>query len=86
MGAGISGLTVARQLECFGFDVLVIEARVTDSCFLAMDWLYCLFSSFQDRVGGRIATYRKGDYLADLGAMVVTGMGKTAIYLLPLLS
>ena len=31
----------------------------------------------QDRVGGRIATFRKGNYVADLGAMVVTGLGKT---------
>ncbi|XP_019753273.1 lysine-specific histone demethylase 1A isoform X3 [Dendroctonus ponderosae] len=29
----------------------------------------------RDRVGGRIATFRKGDYIADLGAMVVTGLG-----------
>ena len=30
----------------------------------------------QDRVGGRVATFRKGNYVADLGAMVVTGLGK----------
>ncbi|XP_044734274.1 lysine-specific histone demethylase 1A [Chrysoperla carnea] len=29
----------------------------------------------RDRVGGRIATFRKGQYVADLGAMVVTGLG-----------
>lgn len=29
----------------------------------------------RDRVGGRIATFRKGNYVADLGAMVVTGLG-----------
>ncbi|CAH0552810.1 unnamed protein product [Brassicogethes aeneus] len=29
----------------------------------------------RDRVGGRIATFRKGNYIADLGAMVVTGLG-----------
>uniref|UniRef100_A0A7N8YNZ0 Lysine-specific histone demethylase n=1 Tax=Mastacembelus armatus TaxID=205130 RepID=A0A7N8YNZ0_9TELE len=29
----------------------------------------------QDRVGGRVATFRKGNYVADLGAMVVTGLG-----------
>nr|CAB3506897.1 unnamed protein product [Spodoptera littoralis] len=29
----------------------------------------------RDRVGGRIVTYRKGPYVADLGAMVVTGLG-----------
>ncbi|XP_026749032.2 lysine-specific histone demethylase 1A [Galleria mellonella] len=29
----------------------------------------------RDRVGGRVVTYRKGPYVADLGAMVVTGLG-----------
>ena len=29
----------------------------------------------KDRIGGRIATFRKGSYIADLGAMVVTGLG-----------
>lgn len=33
-----------------------------------------IFAS-QDRVGGRIATFRKSSYIADLGAMVVTGLG-----------
>lgn len=32
---------------------------------------------WQDRVGGRVATFRKGNYVADLGAMVVTGLGET---------
>ena len=31
---------------------------------------------FQDRVGGRVATFRKGNYVADLGSLVVTGLGK----------
>lgn len=34
-----------------------------------------MFSS-KDRVGGRVATFRKGNYVADLGAMVVTGLGE----------
>ena len=29
----------------------------------------------RDRIGGRILTFRKNDYIADLGAMVVTGLG-----------
>ena len=26
-------------------------------------------------MGGRVATFRKGQYIADLGAMVLTGLG-----------
>ena len=55
IGAGIAGLTAAAQLERFGMEVIVLEAR--------------------DRVGGRICTFRKGNYVADLGAMVITGLG-----------
>ena len=29
----------------------------------------------QERVGGRVATFRKGQFIADLGAMVLTGLG-----------
>ena len=39
-------------------------------------YILLLLILFQDRVGGRIATFRKGNYVADLGAMVVTGLGK----------
>ncbi|XP_033635222.1 lysine-specific histone demethylase 1A-like isoform X2 [Asterias rubens] len=55
IGAGISGLAAASQLQTFGMDVTILEAR--------------------DRVGGRVTTYRKNNYVADLGAMVVTGLG-----------
>lgn len=39
----------------------------------------------QDRVGGRVATFRKGNYVADLGAMVVTGLGKNQIIFVEML-
>ncbi|XP_039270275.2 lysine-specific histone demethylase 1A-like isoform X1 [Styela clava] len=59
IGAGVAGLAAARQLNSFGVEVVIIEAR--------------------DRVGGRVATLRKGPYIADLGAMVVTGLGGNPI-------
>lgn len=33
-------------------------------------------------MGGRIATFRKGMYIADLGAMVVTGLGGNPVNVL----
>ncbi|CAG0916513.1 unnamed protein product [Notodromas monacha] len=62
LGAGISGLAGASQLQQFGFEVVVLEGR--------------------DRVGGRIATFRKNNYIADLGAMVITGLGGNPLAIL----
>ena len=36
----------------------------------------------RDRVGGHIATFRKRPYIADLGAIVVTGLGGNPITVL----
>lgn len=36
----------------------------------------------RDRIGGRIATFRKGPFIADLGAMVVTGLGGNPVSIL----
>lgn len=62
IGAGIAGLAAAQQMQQFGMEVIVLEAR--------------------DRVGGRIATFRKSSYIADLGAMVVTGLGGNPVTVL----
>jgi hypothetical protein len=36
---------------------------------------FCPSLTAKDRVGGRIHTFRSGHGIADLGAMVVTGLG-----------
>uniref|UniRef100_A0A914UIM0 SWIRM domain-containing protein n=2 Tax=Plectus sambesii TaxID=2011161 RepID=A0A914UIM0_9BILA len=36
----------------------------------------------RNRVGGRIATYKKGNYVADLGAMIVTGLAGNPVTVL----
>lgn len=36
----------------------------------------------RDRVGGRVVTFRKHQFVADLGAMVVTGLGGNPLSIL----
>ena len=36
----------------------------------------------QDRIGGRVHTFRSGQYIADLGAMVITGLGGNPLAIL----
>ena len=38
-------------------------------------YVYACVSSLQGRVGGRIHTFKKDNFVADLGAMVITGLG-----------
>ena len=54
IGAGLSGLIAARQLQRFGMEVIVVEPR--------------------NRVGGRVHTYRKGGFIADLGPNCLNGI------------
>jgi hypothetical protein len=62
-----SGICIIYKEEFCG----CVELTVTET-------LSCL----QDRVGGRIATFRKSNYIADLGAMVVTGLGGNPVTVL----
>ena len=72
----MAGLTAARQLTYFGLDVTVVEARVCVGGGGAEGCGGCTcVSSLQGRVGGRIHTFKKDNFVADLGAMVITGLG-----------
>jgi hypothetical protein len=55
IGAGMAGISAARQLVGAGFEVVMLEGR--------------------ERIGGRIHSKKWGEYIVDLGAMVVTGLG-----------
>ena len=55
------------------FSPLSVKRGSLNMCDISDIYFSC--PCFQDRVGGRIATFRKGNYIADLGAMVVTGLG-----------
>ena len=70
IGAGIAGLAAAQKLRSFGMEVG------------GLLWLCGGLplppvgrgGGGQGQGGGRIATFRKGPFIADLGAMVVTGL------------
>lgn len=53
-----------------------ISVRYLPECNWRFKIFFFLKCFSQDRVGGRVATFRKGNYVADLGAMVVTGLGE----------
>ncbi|KAK3097833.1 hypothetical protein FSP39_013611 [Pinctada imbricata] len=65
--------------------VIVIGAGIaglTAACQLMAFGMEVVILESRDRVGGRVATFRKNNYVADLGAMVVTGLGGNPITIL----
>ncbi|KAI3388130.1 hypothetical protein SNEBB_001190 [Seison nebaliae] len=64
------------------YRVVVIGAGVAGLCAarqLISFGIDVLVLEARDRVGGRIATFKKDGYVADLGAMIVTGLGGNPI-------
>ncbi|ETN81904.1 SWIRM domain protein, partial [Necator americanus] len=82
VGAGAAGIAAMKQLHFFGFEVVLLEARVSFTSYglsfiMAEEHSVCL----QKRLGGRVHTYHQKDssVVADLGAMVVTGINGNPI-------
>lgn len=79
---------MTRQVSAKSFSVLRLLYSFVESATPPV--FICFFGNcsvcLQDRVGGRVATFRKGNYVADLGAMVVTGLGENWILFLELIN